>query len=246
VGGNPDPDGAGGAPPEYDVMMQTSPFVGQYLTDTDGRSLYTYGNDLPGDCRGDNMPRSRCEADCLVSWPLFDAGDRLLGTGLNDAAFGSIVRADGLHQTTYYGWPLYYYKNDLTLGQMTGQGKGKTWHVAEVQPPSIVIMKEGAVKYLANGAGYTLYVSASDTAASGNDDPVSACSGDCLTKFERFHQKNPSLVPSLEQQDFSVFLAPDSTLQLAFKGQPLYLSRSDDRAGNTTGVATPGFTVAIP
>jgi predicted lipoprotein with Yx(FWY)xxD motif len=245
-GGNPDPDGAGGAGPEYDIMLQTSPFVGQYLVDSVGRTLFVYGNDLPGDCREDNAPKSRCEADCVVSWPIFDAGERILGPGLNDAAFGSIVRADGLHQTTYYGWPLYYYKNDLTLGQMTGQGKGKTWHVAEVQPASIVIMKEGAVKYLADGAGYTLYVSAGDTVGNGNSDPVSNCSGDCLSKFKRFHQKNPSLVPSLEQQDFSVFVAPDGKLQLAFKGQPLYRAVGDDRAGNTTGVATAGFTVAIP
>jgi predicted lipoprotein with Yx(FWY)xxD motif len=208
--------------------------------------LFVYGNDLPGDCRVDDAPTSRCEADCVVSWPIFDAGDRLLGPGLNDAAFGSIVRADGLHQTTYFGWPLYYYKNDLTLGQMSGQGKGKTWHVAEATPASIVIMKEGAVKYLADGTGYTLYVSAADTVGTGNEDPVSACSGECLSKFERFHQKNPSLVPSLEQQDFSVFLAAGGELQLAFKGQPLYRASTDDRAGNTTGVATPGFTVAIP
>lgn len=241
-----EPTGEGGAGPTPTITLQTSPFVGSYLADGAGRTLFVYGNDLPGDCRADNQPKSRCEADCPVSWPPFDAGARVLGPGLSDAGFGSIQRSDGLWQTTYFGWPLYYYKNDLSVGQMTGQGKGKTWHVAETTPASIVIMKEGAVKYLADGAGYTLYVSAADTVGTDSADPVSACSGECLQKFQRFHQKNPSLVPSLEQQDFSVFVAGSVELQLAFRGQPLYRARSDGRAGNTTGTATPGFTVAIP
>ena len=122
--------GAGGAPPAANVVVQTNAFVGSYLTDAAGRTLYTYGVDLPGDCK--TPPQSLCVADCLVSWPLFDAGARVLGAGLDDAAFGTIERGDGVWQTTYHGWPLYYYKTDLTLGQLTGQGKGKTWHVAEV------------------------------------------------------------------------------------------------------------------
>lgn len=241
-----DTTGEGGAGPAPTITLLTSPFVGSYLADGAGRTLFVYGNDLPGDCRADNAPKSRCEADCLVSWPIFDAGPRILGPGLSDVGFGSVQRGDGLWQTTYFGWPLYYYKTDLTPGQMGGQGKGKTWHVAETTPASIVIMKEGAVKYLADGAGYTLYVSAADSAGSGSTDPVSACSGECLQKFERFHQKSPSLVPSLEQQDFSVFVTGSFELQLAFRGQPLYRARSDDRAGNTTGTGTPGFTVAMP
>jgi predicted lipoprotein with Yx(FWY)xxD motif len=238
--------GAGGAGPASTITMQTSPFVGSYLADGAGRTLYFYGADLPGDCRVDSAPVSRCEADCLISWPVFDAGERVLGAGLSDAGFGSIKRADGAQQTTYFGWPLYYYKSDLELGQMTGQGKGKTWHVAETTPASIVIMKAGAVKYLADGGGRTLYVSAADTVGSGNSEPISACSGACLQTFERFRQKNPSLVPSLEAQDFSVFLADSATLELAYKGQPLYRARTDLKAGDATGTATSGFTVAIP
>jgi predicted lipoprotein with Yx(FWY)xxD motif len=241
-----DPTGEGGAGPAPTITLLTSPFVGPYLADGAGRTLFVYGNDLPGDCRADNAPQSRCEADCLVSWPIFDAGPRILGPGLSDVGFGSIQRSDGLWQTTYFGWPLYYYKTDLLPGQLGGQGKGKTWHVAETTPAAIVIMKEGAVKYLADGAGYTLYVSAADTAGSNSRDPVSTCSGECLQKFERFHQKNPSIVPSLEQQDFSVFVSGNLELQLAFRGQPLYRARTDERAGNTTGTTTPGFTVAIP
>ena len=236
--------GEGGAGPASDVVVQQNAFLGAYLTDGAGRTLYTYGNDLPGDCQ--TAPLSRCEADCVVSWPVFSGGQRVLGAGLNDAAFGSIVRGDGLTQATYYGWPLYYYKSDLTLGQLTGQGKAKTWHAAELTPPSVVIMKAGTVKYLADGTGHTLYVSSGDQAG-GSGDPVSNCSDACLDTFTPFHDKRISVVSSLEPSDFTVFVRKgQGGLQLAYKGLPLYLSRADKASGESHGTETPGFTAALP
>jgi len=237
--------GAGGAAPAATVALQTNAFVGSYLTDATGRTLYTYGADLPGDCN--TAPVSNCTADCLVSWPVFDAGSRVLGTGLDDAAFGAIDRGDGTWQTTYYGWPLYYYKSDLTLGQLTGQGKGKTWHAAELTPASVVIMKAGTAKYLADGHGHTLYVSAADQAGTSADDPVSACEGDCLATFTPFREKHLSVVTSLEEADFSVFVRHGAGgLQLAYKGLPLYSANTDLKSGDMTGVSSPGFTAAVP
>lgn len=237
--------GAGGAPPAANVVLQTSPFVGSYLTDSAGRTLYTYGADLPGDCN--TPPQSTCVADCLVSWPSFDAGARVLGAGLNDSAFGSIDRGDGTWQTTYYGWPLYYYKSDLTLGQLTGQGKGKTWHAAELTPPSVLIMKAGTLKYLGDRVGRTLYVSAADQAGTLDTDPVSACEGECLATFTPFRDKHLSVVTSLEEADFTVFARKGSGgLQLAYKGLPLYSAVTDQKSGDTTGLATTGFTAAVP
>ena len=239
-----DPPGAGGAPPASDVLLQTNAFVGSYLTDTAGRTLYTYGADLPGDCN--TPPTSGCFADCLVAWPIFEAGARVLGPGLDDAAFGSIDRGDGTWQTTYYGWPLYYYKSDLTLGQLTGQGKGKTWHVAELIPPSVQIMKGTAAKYLADSGGHTLYVSAADQAGTNDDDPVSACEGDCLSTFKPFRDKHLSVVTSLNEAEFTVFARASGGLQLAYKGLPLYLASTDLKSGAMTGLDTSGFTAAVP
>jgi predicted lipoprotein with Yx(FWY)xxD motif len=183
----------------------------------------------------------------LVSWPLFDAGSRVLGTGLDDAEFGSIDRGDGTWQSTYHGWPLYYYKSDLTLGQLTGQGKGKTWHVAELTPASVVIMKAGTAKYLGDGAGHTLYVSAADQAGTTTVDPVSACDQECLATFTPFREKHLSVVTSLEESDFSVFVRHGAGgLQLAYKGLPLYSASTDLKSGDMTGVNSPGFTAAVP
>lgn len=239
--------GAGGADPGStpSITLQLSPFVGGYLADATGRTLYTNGGDLPGDCN--TLPQSLCTADCLVSWPVFDAGARVLPPELLDNGFGTIERAEGGYQTTYMGWPLYYYKSDSLLGQMTGQGKGKVWHVAERTLPSIVILKAGAVKYLADEVGRALYVSADDEAGTEQSDPVSRCSGACLQTFEGFHQKNWSSVSSLEPLDFSVFVRHGGGgLQLAYKGMPLYRAATDLKAGDMNGTAVAGFTVALP
>jgi predicted lipoprotein with Yx(FWY)xxD motif len=144
------------------------------------------------------------------------------------------------------GWPLYYYKTDLTLGQMAGQGKGKIWFVAEVSPPSIVIMKAGATKYLADAAGRTLYVSAADQVGSADLDPVSNCTGECLQTFEGFNDKKLSPVSVLEPLDFSVFVQGAGKLQLAYKGMPLYRAATDHKSGDMTGTLVTGFTAAVP
>lgn len=238
--------GAGGAGPSGpSITLQVSPFLGSYLADAQGRTLYTYGADLPGDCN--TPPVSGCVADCLTSWPIFDAGERVLPPELSDAGFGTIARTEGGYQTTYMGWPLYYYKSDLTLGQMTGQGKGKIWHAAETTLPTITIMKAGAVKYLADGAGRTLYVSAADVPGTVDADPVSNCSGACSKTFEGFHDPKLSLVSSLEPLDFGVFVRHGAGgLQLAYKGMPLYRAATDQKSGDMTGTLISGFTAAVP
>jgi predicted lipoprotein with Yx(FWY)xxD motif len=237
--------GAGGEGPVPDVVAQVSPFVGSYLTDAAGRTLYTYGADLAGDC--EHPPQSGCFDDCLISWPLFHAGARVLSEGLNDADFGEIEHPAGGLVTTYKGWPLYYYKADLVLGQMTGQGKGKLWHIAEVDLPAVTIMRSGTVRYLADVSGHTLYVSAEDQAGSAEMDPVSNCQGTCLQTFEAFHPRPFSVVTILESSAFQIFVREGTgSLQLAYKGQPLYRAATDVKSGDMNGTAMPGFTAAIP
>jgi predicted lipoprotein with Yx(FWY)xxD motif len=245
MGGMAGSGGSGGAAgASGDVTIRTSPFLGNYLADSAGRTLYYYGSDLPGDCA--NPPVSRCTADCLVTWPPFDAGARALAAGLDDAAFGTIQGNHGAPQTTYYGWPLYYYKDDTAPAQIAGQGKAKVWHVVEVKVPSVVIMREGTTRYLADAAGRTLYVSSADRVGNDDVDPESHCEGSCLMAFQRMNARNHSVVQSLEQDDFWSFVNPDGSLQLGYKGAPLYRSKSDRRAGDMTGTATAGFTAALP
>jgi predicted lipoprotein with Yx(FWY)xxD motif len=236
--------GGGDAGPAPSVTVLMSPFLGPYLADSAGRTLYTFGNDRPGDCHVDPLPD--CEADCLIAWPAFDAGKRTLAPSLDPQVFGSTTRTDGMGQiTTYYGWPLYYYRSDMASGQINGHGKSKTWHVATVIPNNIMIMRDKTnPRYIADGNGNTLYVFDQDTPGTAGADPVSRCTGACLTMYPPFERNRINAVSSLDPNDLSLFVRPDTQRQqVAYKGAPLYLSSADMRSGDQKGIAM-GWTVA--
>jgi predicted lipoprotein with Yx(FWY)xxD motif len=235
---------AGDGGPVPSITVQTSAFLGTYLADSAGRTLYTFGNDKAGDCSYPPLPD--CEADCAIAWPPFDAGKRTLAMGLDPAVFGSTARADGVSQvTTYYGWPLYYYRSDTSGGVINGHGKGKIWHVATVTPANMTIMRDKTnPRYIADGMGHTLYVFDRDTAGTAGADPVSGCTGSCLTQYPPFQRNRINAVSSLDTNNLSLFVRPDSgRQQVAYKGAPLYLSAADMRSGDQNGVSM-GWTVA--
>lgn len=237
-------DAANDAGPAPSITVQVSPFLGAYLADSTGRSLFTYGGDMAGDCK--NPPISGCAADCIIAWPVFYAGARTLAPGLDDAAFGTIQRPDFTYQTTYYGWPLYYFKTDVAPGMLGGQAKSKTWHAATVIPAGIMIMKDAAAtRYLGDGTGRTLYVYDQDVKGSPTSDPMSACDASCLAGHPSFWRNRLSVVSSLEPTDFSTFVPGQGREQLAYKGAPLYTSAADARSGDEKG-ATTGWSVALP
>jgi predicted lipoprotein with Yx(FWY)xxD motif len=246
-GGGRDGGSTGDAGPAPSITVLNSPFLGPYLADSAGRTLYTFGNDKPGDCTYPPIPD--CEADCLIAWPAFDAGKRTLATSLNPAVFGSVSRTDGLGQiTTYYGWPLYYYRSDTAGGLINGQGKSKTWHVATVSPHNMMIMRDNTnPRYIADGDGRTLYVFAQDTVGTPGSDPISTCVGDCLLQYPPFQRNGINAVSSLAPNDLSLFVRPDTRRQqVAYKGAPLYLSAADMRSGDQKGVAMGWAVAAAP
>jgi predicted lipoprotein with Yx(FWY)xxD motif len=241
-GGREGGGGDGGPVPSITVL--TSPFLGPYLADSAGRTLYTFGNDRPGDCT--YPPITDCEADCAIAWPPFDAGKRTLAMSLDPAVFGSTTRGDGVSPiTTYYGWPLYYYRSDTTSGAIVGHGKSKTWHVATVTPFNMMIMRDKTnPRYIADGVGHTLYVFDQDTVGTAGSDPVSACVGSCLTQYPPFQSNRINAVSTLDTNDLILFVRRDTgRQQVAYKGAPLYLSATDMRSGDQTGVAM-GWTAA--
>ena len=44
---------------------------------------------------------------------------------------GTITRADGTVQSTYNGWPLYYFSGDSAAGDVNGQGVNDVWWVLD-------------------------------------------------------------------------------------------------------------------
>jgi predicted lipoprotein with Yx(FWY)xxD motif len=239
-------EGGDGAIPTS-ITVLSSPFLGPYLADSAGRTLYTFGNDQAGDCK--NPPVPDCEADCAIAWPPFDAGKRTLPPSLNPMAFGSVVRPDGVTNiTSYYGWPLYYYRSDTMGGQINGHGKSKTWHVATVTPANMMIMRAKTnPRYVADGNGFTLYIYEQDTAGTATTDPKSACVGPCTTEHPPFLKNRINAVSSLDPNltDLGLFVRPDTgQQQVAYKGMPLYLSSADMRSGEQNGLTT-GWTIAL-
>lgn len=238
----------GAAPAPTGVAVATNAFVGPYLTDLAGLALYIYGADVPGDCN--TPPVSNCTADCLQSWPLFDAGERQLDPTLDDGVFGTIDRGGGVYQTTYYGWPLYRYKSDTASNMINGQGKGKTWFAAEVELPNLMIMRGpvsgGGVKYLSDDRGHTLYSLAGDTLGGVGVSPKSACTGPCLDAFTPFAPGAVYPVTSIEPHDVGLFFRADGGLQTAYKGNPLYYAKSDVQPGQTNGLALFGGALVAP
>ena len=96
--------------------------VGKFLTDAKGITLYIFKKDSPG--------KSACAGPCVEKWPLYFREKVAAPDGVMAGDFGTITREDGKRQTTYKGWPLYYFAGDKAPGDVLGQGMGNVWFVA--------------------------------------------------------------------------------------------------------------------
>ena len=114
------------AKPSYTVQVGRTEGVGSYLIDSKGMSLYYFTKDSPG--------KSNCVGECANEWPIFYAEDIVVPPGLElDAAdFGTITREDGKKQTTYKGWPLYYFFNDKEPRDTNGDRVKDEWYLTRV------------------------------------------------------------------------------------------------------------------
>ena len=105
---------------------------GRYLTDAEGRSLYTFTNDQRG--AGQAEAESTCYEACASAWPPMIVDQAPSAKERADASLVSTIeRKGGERQATYDGWPLYYFAGDKGRGQATGQGVqqfGGKWQLA--------------------------------------------------------------------------------------------------------------------
>jgi len=93
----------------------------------DGRGFVLYG------FTRDRRRKSRCAGACAKAWPPYIVKARpRAGGGVTGARLGTIRRADGRLQVTYFGRPLYYYVGDRKPGQILCQNVtefGGVWRV---------------------------------------------------------------------------------------------------------------------
>jgi predicted lipoprotein with Yx(FWY)xxD motif len=105
------------------VHMRAHDTLGAFLTDSQGKTLYTFARD--------SANLSACYDRCATTWPplLVDASTPQLAESVG-GALGTIIRDDGNRQVTYESKPLYYFARDTNIGDTNGQGVGNVWFVA--------------------------------------------------------------------------------------------------------------------
>jgi predicted lipoprotein with Yx(FWY)xxD motif len=224
---------AGNAPT---MKLAASPRFGNHLVDGNGRSLYSFGADLPASAA--KAAVSNCGTACVAAWPVFHADDVVV-EGISADDVGEITRPDGSKQTTFRGWPLYFFAGDAMPGDLNGEGVGDISFVLRDQAYSILLMSSTPARepepYLNDGTGRSLYQFFQDTPGTAGSDPVSACTVGCLVKWPIFLSETAVVPSGLAASDFTVFTRPDGQRQSAYKGRPLYFFAGDAAPGDTTG-----------
>lgn len=232
-----------------DIHLDSNAVVGTHIVDKDGRSLYFFSNDANG--------QSNCTGGCLANWPIFYADSAAtFGNGLLASDFNTITTSDGAKQTTYKGWPLYYYAPagvPELAGETKGEGVFNIWFVAKTNYSIMIANNQleggdsvnysgtyapgvGRTSYFTDGSGNTLYTFAKDS--------------NLVNKFTKPDFSNNMLFPIYETDNITVPSILDKSLfavinfngrqQLTYKGWPLYYYGGDNSVrGSTKGITFP-------
>jgi predicted lipoprotein with Yx(FWY)xxD motif len=239
------------APPQQvakGVILTTNATYGPILTDSAGNTLYFFSLDANGN--------SACSGNCVVAWPVYYTPTATADAGLNKADFATIVRSDGTPQTTYKGWPLYYYQIDAKPGDVNGENVNNVWFVAK---PNYTLMLAnnqlvgndgkqyksdytegtGLTQYFTDGMGRTVYAFTPDKFNQNNYTKPDFSNNATWPIYETDVNDLPSVVNKDDVGVIDIF----GKKQLTYKGWPLYYFGPDAERGDTKGVSvpTPGF-----
>ena len=99
--------------------------IGKVLVGPNGLTLYILTSD--------HANSSGCTGTCVDDWPPLTVknGTKVVGGAGVKGTFGTFTRADGTHQVSYRGKPLYYFAGDRSAGDTNGEGIGGVWFVAK-------------------------------------------------------------------------------------------------------------------
>lgn len=203
------------------VKVETNNTFGQILTDSKGMSLYFFANDSDG--------TSTCSGSCATNWPPFLLQETELPNELLSADFGEITRADGTKQTTYKGWPLYYFSSDVAQGEVKGDGSGGNWFVAKPDY-TLMLAKIDAELVFVGSKGKTVYTFDND------EENLSNCNNDCVVNWPPYFYGETIVLPStLNANNFGTITRADGTKQNTYLGKALYLFKNDTNRGTLLG-----------
>ncbi|MEO8474830.1 MAG: hypothetical protein ABI477_21695 [Chryseolinea sp.] len=231
------------------VKLASSTSLGSYLSDSEGNALYFFSNDVAG--------ANTCTGGCATAWPLFFEASLtadVLGEGLSMDDFGTITSAAG-QQTTYKGWPLYYYAPGgvrETANQTTGEAVGGVWFVAKTDYTIMLAHAQlkgldgknykgdytegdGSTVYFSDAKGRSVYSFHVDkknknnfSNGDGAHDATWPVYGDALVS-----------VPSALDKTLFGSITVNGSAQLTYKGWPLYYFNKDAVRGDNKGVSVP-------
>ena len=226
---------------------------GLFLVDDKGMTLYLYTKDTPN--------TSNCYDQCAAAWPPFlTNGAPLAGTGITPSLLGTTTRKDGKTQVTYNGNPLYYFAKDQKPGDIAGQGVGGVWFVLSPRgagmtsskapgqgtpqassvikpqptPAGPVTLKVSQTdqlgQFLVDDKGMTLYLYTKDTPNTSN------CYDICAVTWPPLYTNGaPVAGAGVDASLLGTTTRTDGTVQVTYKGWPLYYWFRDQKPGDTTG-----------
>ena len=232
------------APAGKTVKLVNNDTFGEILTDAEGLSLYFFSDDTK-----DN---SACLDGCLNAWPLFYSEDLVVDSGLDINDFDTITRTDGAKQTTYKGWPLYYYVSDVNAGDTLGDNVGEEWFIAKPDYSLMYVYAqltgldgvnylsdytegEGETGYIVDIDGRTLYTFKNDKNNTNNFTNEDFSNNGVWPIAEISLDKIPS---NLNAGDFGTINVYGKT-QLTYRGWPLYYFGQDAVRGDNKGISFP-------
>jgi predicted lipoprotein with Yx(FWY)xxD motif len=234
------------------LQLTTNAKFGSVITDNNGKSVYFFSKDVAG--------TATCVGTCAIVWPPFYKENASFGTGLATADFGVITRTDGVKQTTYKGWPLYYYNGDASAGDTNGDAFNNLWAIAKAdytvmfanaqlvgldgaQYTEAGVAGTATSQYITDPSGRTLYMFTKDTHNT-NTFTKADLSNNTVWPINEVTAVG-SIPTVLEKTQFSTITVFGKT-QLVFKGHPTYQFGQDAGIrGNTKGVSFPTPGAAI-
>lgn len=234
------------------IQLATDAKFGSVLTDKNGKTLYFFANDAGG--------TPTCTDGCETAWPLYYSADASTDLNLNKAEVGEVTRTDGRKQSTYRGYPLYYFAGDAAKGDIKGDGVGGTWFVAKPDYSlmlanaqlvgadtksytSAYVEGTGLTKYFTDAFGRTLYTFAPDKNGVNNYTKGTTQEG-----IWPVYTSEILNVPSvIAKTDLGVItVASVNKKQLTYKGWPLYYFVGDTKRGDNKGITIGGIGTLWP
>jgi predicted lipoprotein with Yx(FWY)xxD motif len=229
------------------VVVTAAPSTfGPVLFTAGGRALYLRSFD---ETTGPALPlQSTCTGTCAIAWPPLLApgpnGPFAASHGVQASALGTVPRADGSFQVTYFGHPLYEFIRDATMppGAVSGENVAAFntfWHLDTVNgvpaPGAAKVILEnspvGAVLAATVANGYrSLYNLTFDTPT------TSTCTGPCSGIWPPLlTDRQAAAGPGVNRDGLGILLRPDGTRQVTYFGHPVYLFAFDLGPGAASG-----------